>query len=533
MRRLLLTAALLPAVAAVAAFAYPAGTPPPLPVDPGPAPWERPFSLVAGGGDRRPADGVVAGEADLERVWAGARDGAGRVVVVATTGTWIVREDGRLARVAGLTAEPDAVQPGPRALAALPDGRVAIADPVGRRVVALGPGATTVAPLATSAEPVEALGLDRDGTLLGAAAGRVLRLRGAALVPAEKLYGSDGIREVRGVGGAADGLLAASLFPNGDGGGDDPEQDDSSVQLVGPKGARTVFSPPPQSSVRSAAVLPDGRALLATNALTEGELDGAPLVIAAAPTLDRQAFGYGVGEEFYGWISRRRVLLRGTDGVLRRVRWAGPPADAITPDGAADVLVASAGRLWSTRPGLGAPGLGAFAGGDVAVRLAAAAPVSVTVRTPQGKVLSSTDAGTLPAGTSVVRVPRPTGQATVRVIVATGGASARTASDWAFPDPALSPALARRVLSQVARRLNIGFEGAVSHGVDRCRPAPTGEVTCRWTTGRDFGEGRYTERTVRVARGTTGYVIRAGAPRPSPKAGRNTRLLGAPFDASA
>ena len=536
MRRAPLAAVLLVVTATGVARAATRDSPPPFPVDAGPAPWEQPFSVVAGGGTRRPAAGMVAGLADLGRVWGGARDGSGRAVVVTTTGTWVVGLDGRLTGVRGLPAPPKPgrydrpVVPGPRALAALPDGRVAIGDPIARRVVALDPGSTTARPLATAPKPVEALGLDADGSLLGVAGGRLLRLRDGTLVPSERLtteryYGSSG-----GIGAVPGGLLAAQASSN------EAEADSGRLDLLGPSGtARSVYRPPSVSSLRGVAVLPDGRALLATNAFSEGELDDRPITLAAGKTLDRQSFDYGVGEEYYGWISRRRTLLRLADGSLRRVRWAGPPADAIAPDGATDVLVASAGRLWSTRPGLAAPELDDFAKRRVGVRLGAPATVLVTSRIQGGEISVAAGPTLLPAGRSVVQLPE-LGPGLQRVTITARTPNATTVSSaYAFPPAqAFAPRDADRVLSAIARRLNIGFEGALYHGVDRCRSRNATEVVCRWTSANAFGEGpRPTERDVRIRFSPAGYEVLGGKPHPSPKRGRNTDLLGAPFDASA
>lgn len=510
---------------------------PALPVDAGPAPWEQPFSLVAGGGTRRPADGLVAGLADLGRVWGGARDGGGRVVVATTTGTWIVGVDGRLARLRGLT--PEAERPryqevpplGLRALAALPDGRVAIADDAGRRVVALVPGTTKATPLATADGAITALGHNEDGALVAVARGRVLRLRHGALAPADDVRSDVSLNlRVGGIGAVPGGLLVAQGSSN------EPEADVGQLDLLGADGRRTRLDiPSSNASLRGVAVLPDGRALLATNLFSNGELDRVPLALAAGKTLDRQSFDYGVGEEYYGWISRRRTLLRLPGGDLRRVRWAGPPADAIAPDGSeGNVLVASAGRLWSTRGLLGAPDVSGFDERQVGIQLSAPAVVTVTARVRGGEISVASGPTSLPAGRSVVTLPQP-GPGLNRVTVTARTATMTTVTGaWALDASEYSVARAQRVLAAIARRLNIGFEGYLSHGVDRCRSAGPNDVVCRWSSGGLFADGApATEREVRVTRSPAGYAILAGPRRPSPERGRNRRLLGAPFDASA
>ncbi len=504
-------------------------------VSPGPEPWSRSFSVVAGGGLRTPAKGVVAGDARFGHVWSGARDGAGRVVVDTSSGTWVVGFDGRLARVRGLTPVPAGSRfevSRRRSLAALPDGSVAITDALAHRVATLAPGSDRVTGLATATPTPEALGLDRDGTLVGVAAGRVLRLRHSAMVAGTRLYEDDGIRRGSGIGPTRGGLLAASVFPN-DGPDAESPADETGVQLVAGGEATAAPELPADPGVRGLAVLPDGRALLATSTYVGGALDGRPLALAAGPTVDRSSFGYGVGEEYYGWLTRRRTLLRTTDGRLRPARWAGPPAEAVSPDGAADLLVASSGRLWTTRRGLSAPKLDELWDGRIGVRVGAASRVTVTVRGPDGALRTGTRPRRIPAGATTLKLLRGigTGLARVTVTAARAGRTSAT-SAWAFAAaPRFTPQAADRVLSVIAKRLNVGFEAAISHGVDRCAVQMAGTVVCRWTTLT--AQTTATERSVRLARSPSGYAVNAGPPRPSPKRGRNTHLLGAPFDASA
>ncbi len=502
---------------------------------PGPEPWSRSFSVVAGGGLRTPANGVVAGDARFGHVWSGARDGAGRVVVDTSSGTWVVGIDGRLARVRGLTPVPVGTRfevSRRRPLAALPDGRVAITDALAHRVAALAPGSDRVTRLGPATPAPEALGLDRDGTLVGVAAGRVLRLRRGAMVEGTRLYEDDGIRRGSGIGRTRGGLLAASVFPN-DGPDAESSADESGVQLVAGGEATADAELPADPGVRGLAVLPDGRALLATSTYVGGALDGRPVALAAGPTVDRSSFGYGVGEEYYGWLVRRRTLLRTTDDHLRPARWAGPPAEAVSPDGAADLLVASSGRLWTTRRGLSAPKLDELWDGRVGVRVGEASRVTVTVRGPDGTLRTGTRPRRIAAGATTLELPRGIGTGLVRVTVTAAGASRTSAtSAWAFAAaPHFTPQAADRVLSVVAKRLNVGFEGAIYHGVDRCAAQMAGTIVCRWTTLTD--QTTATERSVRLTRSPSGYAVNAGPPRPSPKRGRNTHLLGAPFDASA
>src|SRR3954451_19403962 len=87
------------ATPAMAADPFPTDHTPRLLVEPAGRSWSAPFFLVAGGGTVRPADGIVAGSADLGTVWTGARDGAGRVLVASTSGLWAVGRDGRLVHI--------------------------------------------------------------------------------------------------------------------------------------------------------------------------------------------------------------------------------------------------------------------------------------------------------------------------------------------------------------------------------------------------------------------------------------------------
>jgi hypothetical protein len=512
---------------------FPRDRTPGLPVEAPGVPWSHPFSVVAGGGTQRPADGVVAGRADLGRVWAGARDGAGRVVLSSSSGLWAVERDGRLRRIAGVGGEV-----GHRdQLATLGDGSVAVSTSRSPVVFVVAPGGHRATVLATTGDALPlGIGTGPGGTLAAVAGGRLLTRRGTQLVATgARLWEDDGIREARGIGQVpGGGLLVGSLFPN-NGADGDPEGDDSSLLTVrGQAGPRTVFSPPAPQAVRKVAVLASGRALVAANASTEGDLDARPLALAAGPRLDRQRFSYGVGEEFYGWIARRRVLVRHVDGKLWRSRWAGPPADDVARDGGGDnVLVASAGRLWSTRASLGAPGLAGLWRGHVTVRLAAAATVRVTARDRAGRVVAAAPARRLPAGRSIVKLRGLAHRGLLRITIdARDGAAEHTTAAWAFAGPRrLAPAEADDVLSGVARRLYIGFEGAAAHGVDQCTSVSALVVRCRWSTaGSDVHP---TERTVTVQLRSAGYLLRPSRARPSPIMGRNRRLLGAPFDASA
>ncbi|HEY4097133.1 MAG TPA: hypothetical protein VGM33_16545 [Baekduia sp.] len=488
---------------------------------------------MAGGGTQRPADGVVAGRADLGTVWTGARDGAGRVLVSSSTGLWSVERDGRLRRIGGVGGEA-----GHRdQLAALGDGSVAVSTSRSPDVFVVAPGGNRATVLATTDDTLPlGIGTGPDGTLAAVAGGRVLVRRGTQLVATGRpLWEDDGIREPRGIGPApGGGLLVGSLFPN-NGVDGDPEQDDSSLLTVqGQAEPRTVFSPPAPQAVRKVAILASGRALVATNASTEGDLDPRPLALAAGPHLDRQRFSYGVGEEFFGWIARRRVLVRQVDGKLWRSSWAGPPADDVAPDGDGDnLLVASAGRLWSTRAGLGAPGLAGLWRGHVTVRLGAAATVKVTARDRAGRVVTTGAARRLPAGRSIVKLRGLAHRGLLRITIdARDGTAERATAAWAFAGPRrLAPAQADDVLSGVARRLYIGFEGGAAHGVDQCTSASALVVRCRWTTaGSDV---HASERTVTVRLRPAGYLIRPSHARPSPIMSRNRHVLGAPFDASA
>jgi hypothetical protein len=478
-----------------------------------------------------PADGVVAGSADLGTVWTGARDGAGRVLVASTSGLWAVGRNGRLVRIVGVPSERGHREQ----LAALADGAVAISTPRSRIVYAVAAGGRRATPLADTNLPTPVgIGADADGGLLAIAGGRLLRRQGTRLVATgPRLWEDDGIRESRGIGSLVDGsFLIGTLFPN-NGTAEDPEQDDGAVLLSrGTRRRRIVLAPPAAQAVRKVAVLPSGIALVATNASTEGDLDQRPLALAAGPTVDPQRFSYGVGEEFFGWIARRRVLVRERDGALHRTRWAGPPADDVAPsDGS--ILVASRGRLWSTGGALGAPGLAGVWHGRVAVRLGVPARVTVTARNRAGRVVARRRGTTLHSGRSVVRLPGLPQSGLVRITIrAHTPTTEHTASAWAFAGPRrLDPAEADRVLSTVARRLYVGFEGAAAHGVDRCMSLSDIEVRCRWTTAGE--RVPTTDRTVTVDLRPAGYLVRPGAARPSPQAGRNEHLLGAPFQASA
>ncbi|HWH94739.1 MAG TPA: hypothetical protein VNT03_12840 [Baekduia sp.] len=526
----MLVACGLAGAASAGADAFPTDHTPRFPVEPAGEPWSDPFSLIAGGGTLRPADGVVAGSADLGTVWTGTRDGAGRVLVSSTSGLWAVGLDGRLERIDGVPSGR-----GHRdQLATLADGSVAVSTTRSPTVYEVAAGSRRATPLATTGLSLPlGIGSGPEGRLLAVAGGRLLRLHGTQLVATgPRLWDDDGIREPRGIGSLADGsLLVGTLFPN-NGVAGDPEGDDSAV-LLGRATVRpvTLLAPPPPQAVRKVAVLRSGLTLVATNASTEGDLDARPLALAAGPRLDPQRFSYGVGEEFFGWIARRRVLVRERDGALRRTRWAGPPADDIAQDGA-DVLVASRGRLWSTKRGLGAPGLAGLWHGHVAVRLGAAVAVTVTARNRAGHLVAVQRAS-LPAGRSVVRLRGLPASGLVRVTVrASAPTVQRSASAWAFSGPRrLSPAEADRVLSGVARRLYVGFEGAAAHGVDRCTTLTATQVRCRWSTAGQRVPS--TERAVTVQLRPAGYLLRPGAPSPSPPTGRNRHLLGAPFDASA
>jgi hypothetical protein len=530
---LVVTALGVMAAAPAHAQDFPRDRTPGLPVEAPGVPWSHPFSVVAGGGTQRPADGVVAGRADLGTVWTGARDGAGRVLVASSSGLWSVERDGRLRRIAGVAGEV-----GHRdQLAALGDGSVAVSTSRSPDVFVVAPGGHRATVLATTDDALPlGIGTGPGGTLAAVADGRLLTRRGTLLVATGRpLWDDDGIREPRGIGPIpGGGLLVGTLFPN-NGVDGDPEGDDSSLLTVrGEADPRTVFSPPAPQAVRKVAVLASGRALVAANASTEGDLDARPLALAAGPHLDRQRFSYGVGEEFFGWIARRRVLVRHVDGKLWRSRWVGPPADDVAPDGDGDnVLVASAGRLWSTRASLGAPGLAGLWRGHVTVRLGAPAAVTVTARDRAGHVVARGAARRLPAGRSIVRLRGLAHRGLLRITIdARDGTAEHTTAAWAFAGPRhLTPAQADDVLSGVARRLYIGFEGAAAHGVDHCTSASVLVVRCRWTTaGSDVHP---TERTVTVQLRPAGYLVRPSRTRPSPTMGRNRHLLGAPFDASA
>jgi hypothetical protein len=516
---------------AMAADPFPTDHTPRLPVEPAGRSWSAPFSLVAGGGTLRPADGIVAGSADLGTVWTGARDGAGRVLVASTSGLWAVGHGGRLVHITGVPSERGHREQ----LVALADGTVAISTPRSRIVYAVAAGSRRATPLvATNLSTPVGIGADADGRLLAIAGGRLLRRQGTQLVATgPRLWDDDGIRESRGIGSLLDGsVLIGTLFPN-NGTAGDPEQDDGAVLLSrGTHRRKVVLALPAEQAVRRVAVLPSGIALVATNASTEGDLDQRPLALAAGPTVDPQRFSCGVGEEFFGWIARRRVLVREGDGALRRTRWAGPPADDVAPsdDG---ILVASRGRLWSTGGALGAPGLAGLWRGRVAVRLGGPAAVTVTARNRAGRVVAQRRGTTLHSGRSVIRLPGLPKSGLVRITIrARTSAAEHTASAWAFAGQRrLNPAEADRVLSTIARRLYVGFEGAAAHGVDRCMSLSDTIVRCRWTTAGE--RVPTTERTVTVELRPAGYLIRPGAAQPSPQAGRNEQLLGAPFQASA
>ncbi|MCW3003935.1 MAG: hypothetical protein JWQ20_3233 [Conexibacter sp.] len=475
---------------------------------------------------------MIAGRADLGTVWAGARDGAGRVLLSSTSGMWSIELDGRLQRIVGVPREPGRRDQ----LAALGSGDVAVTTTRSRSVYLVAAGSHRATVLATtSLSPPLGIGTGPGGTLVAIAGGRILAQRGSELVATgPSLWEDDRIREPRGIGPVPGGLLVGTLFPN-NGVAGDPEADDSALLALG-EGTRprVVFAPPAPQAVRKLAVLASGRALIATNASTEGDLDVRPLALAAGPRLDAQRFSYGVGEEFFGWVARRRVLVRQADGRLWRSRWSGPPADDIAPDdGHDDVLVASGGRLWSTRPGLGAPGLAGLWRGRVAVRLGARATVTVTARDRAGRLVAKSTTRVLPAGRSIIRMRGIARRGLLRITVdASEDIVHLSASAWAFAGPRrLTRAEADRVLSGVARRLYVGFEGAAAHGVDRCTTASTTVVSCRWTSAGTRVPP--TERTVIVQLRPAGYLLRPQPARPSPPADRNRHLLGAPFDASA
>ncbi len=501
------------------------------------APWSHSFSLVGGGGLRKPADGAIAGEADLGRVWVGVRGGDGRVVLASSRGLWAVGHDGRLSAIRGVPHDRGR----PLQLVTLGDGTVAISSGTDS-VYGLAAGsleAKLLARLASGSRGSRGplgVGLGADGGLVVIAGGRVFKREGKLLVATGRsLWHDDGIREPRGAGPVRDGLLVGSLFPNGGVNGD-PEQDEGNVLLARAGAApRVLYAPPAQQAVRNVAVLSDRRALIAGNDSTLGDLDGRPLPLQAGPHLDRQLFAYGVGEEYFGWIWRRQVHVRTAGGVLLRARWAGPPADWIAPDGAAgDVLVASGGRLWSTKAGLSAPDVRAIWEGRVALRLGRPATVAVSVSTSSGRLLTRRSGIHLRAGLSEVRLPELPRSGLLRVaIVADEGETRSSSEAWAFAGPRrLSVGEGKRVLDAVARRLNVGFEGAVAHGVDRCAVKTPTAVRCRWTTGGSSVRPT-NERTVSVALGSSGYLVESGTAKPSPKAGRNRHLLGAPYDASA
>jgi hypothetical protein len=493
---------------------------PRVPVEAPGAPWSRPFSVLAGGGTERPRDGVVAGRADLGTVWTAARDGAGRVVLSSTSGLWAVGAGGRLARVAGVPSDRDHREQ----LAALGDGSVAVAAGRSAVVYVVAAGADRAAPFASTSEPPPlGIGAAADGSLIAIAGGRLLQRQGAGLVAAgSRLWEDDGLRQPRGAGSLpGGGLLVGTLLDEGN-----PDSDDGSVLAVqGSAAPRAVYAPPSAAAVRRVAVLGSGRALIDTNASTEGDLDVRPLELAAGPIVDPQMFSSGGAGDFAGWIARRRVLVRQVDGGLLRTRWAGPPADDVAPDGNDDnILVASAGRLWSTRPGVGAPDLAGLWRGRVAVGLGAAGRVTVAARDRGGRVVARS-VRTLPAGRSVVRLDGLPHRGLLRVAIDAGGQG--TTSAWAFAGPRrLGPREAGGVLASVARRLYVFFEGAAAHGVDRCTPTAASTVRCRWSTAGSAVPT--TERSVRLTLGPAGYRLRATPAHPSPRSGRNTHLLGGP-----
>ena len=88
--------------------------------------------------------------------------------------------------------------------------------------------------------------------------------------------------------------------------------------------------------------------------------------------------------------------------------------------------------------------------------------MTVTVSSDRGIVRTRTPPSRLPAGLTLVKLPRVSRAGTVRVTVAaarTGETS--TSSRWAFAGAkAFTPPQADRVLSAVARRLYVGCTSA-------------------------------------------------------------------------